>query len=432
MNLRYPINLLLFFILLAPKAWAQESYPLETPKQKIEYKNKEYISSIRSVELHPLEKEGDFPVVRLGAGDQLLLRFDDLRADFRDVYVSLEYCDADWTPSRVSSMDYADGYNEDKIMEVQSSRSTKKGYTHYEITFPNEYIAPKYAGNYILKVYEDGDTDKLLLTRKFYVLKDIIAVKGSVHPSPNVADRSSHQKIDLTLSTGSITIQNPIRDLNIQVYQNKREDAMLQAEQPSKISSNEISYALPHSLDFKGNNEFLFADLRSFRTGSNQVEKIVESPKKQFHLFSDEVRVGQKYASTFDENGNFFIRNLDYNDDHLEGDYAEVYFSLLANPDIKGSIHVVGAFNNFAATDDNKMKYNPDKKRWEVALLLKQGLYDYDYILKKEDGKIETDSFSGSYFETGNDYQILVYHRRPGTYWDELIGFKEIEIHNKN
>lgn len=206
---------------------------------------------------------------------------------------------------------------------------------------------------------------------------------------------------------------------------------MLQAEQPSKISNSELSYTLPNSLDFKGNNEFLFVDLRSFRTGSNQVEKIVESPEQQFHLFSDEVRVGQKYASTFDENGNFFIRNLDYNDDHLEGDYADVYFSLLANPDIKGSIHVVGAFNNFAATDDNKMKYSPDKKRWEVALLLKQGLYDYDYILKKEDGKIETDSFSGSYFETGNDYQILVYYRRPGTYWDELIGFKEIEIHNK-
>lgn len=431
MDFKYLINTLFFLVLLSPKGWTQENYPLETPKQKVDYKNKEYVSSIKSVEFHPLEKEGDLPLIHLGTNDQLLLRFDDLRADFRDVYVSLEYCDADWTPSRVSEMDYAEGYNEDRITEIQSSRSTKKGYTNYEFTFPNEYVAPKYAGNYILKVYEDGDADKLLLTRKFYVLKDIVGIKGSVHPSPKVSNKSSHQKVDFSLLTGSVTIQDPIRDLNIQVYQNKRVDMMLTADQPSKINPNEIAYTLPSTLDFKGNNEFLFVDVRSFRTGSNQVDRMEDNPEQQFYLFPDEVRVGNKYASTFDENGNFYIRNLDYNDDHLEGDYADVYFSLLANPDVKGTIHVVGAFNNFDANDDNKMVYNVDKKQWEVRLLLKQGLYDYDYVLQTEDNKIETDSFSGSYFETGNDYQILVYYRRPGTYWDELIGFKELEIHNK-
>ncbi len=412
--------------------YSQKNYPEETPKQELRYENKEYISSIKSVQLYPLEKEAQLPIIQLNTDDQLILSFDDLRADHRDVYMSLEYCDADWQPSRVSQLDYAEGYNEDRVVEINASISTVYPYTHYEASFPNEYLKPKIAGNYLLKVYEDADEEKLLLTRKFYVLKDIMNVQASVEPSPNVSNRASHQKVNLRLSMASITVQNPHRDLSVQVMQNKREDLTISVDEPSKIDPSELVYKLPNTLDFKGNNEFLFADLRSFKMGSEDIKSISRDTGIHINLQEDEVRIGQKYASTYDENGNFYIRNMDYNDDNLEGDYAEVTFSLKAPPLAEGTIHVIGAFNNFSADSDSQLEYKEDEGFWKTDLFLKQGLYDYDYVLKKPDGQVETDAFSGSYFETGNTYQVLIYYKRPGTYWDELIGYQEVGINNKN
>src|SRR5690606_12637551 len=131
------------------------------------------------------------------------------------------------------------------------------------------------------------------------------------------------------------------------------------------------------------------------------------------------------------ENGKFYIRNLDYDNQDVASDYADVLFSLDTKQDIKGDIYVVGEFNSYQRNMSNKLTYNPSTKKWEVSLRLKQGLYDYEYLLVTPDGKLITDAFSGSHFQTGNDYQILVYYRRTGTYWDELLGLGMTSINNK-
>lgn len=427
----------LLFLLLGSQSYSQKKKKAnrhldKSPKQELVYDNKNYVSSIASVQLYPVDQESGFPIINLNTDDQLILKFDDLRADIRDLYMSLEYCDADWKPSRVSRIDYAEGYNEDRIVDIRSSISTLQSYTHYQAVFPNEYMAPKMAGNYILKVYEDADKNRLLLTRKFYVLKNILPISSKIGPSPIVSNRNSNQKIDLTLSTASLSIQNPQRDLNIQVFQNKREDYILTTNTPSYIGANEIKFELMNSLDFLGNNEFRYVDLRSFRLGSEHVRKISSDSTTQIVIYPDLDLSMEKYASTFDENGAFYIRNLDQNDDDLEGDYADVYFSLKTDTERAGSVHLVGSFNNFKADSNNQLTYDQDNGSYGINMKLKQGLYDYEYIYKTPDGLIITDRFSGSHFETNNDYQILIYNRRPGTYWDELVGYKELGINERN
>lgn len=402
-----------------------------TPRQELSYDNKTYTPSIRSVQFHPLGKESALPIIELNSDDRLQLQFDDLRGDIRDFYFSIEYCDADWSPSKVSRIDYADGFNEDRIVDIHSSIATYQPYTNYRLVFPNQYVRPKLAGNYIIKVYEDADKERLILSRKFYVLKNIMGIDSKIGPSPIVSNRSTHQKINLTISTASLSVQNPQRDLKISVMQNQREDNMMATDQPSNLDANSIKYDLMNTLDFMANNEFRYVDLRSLKLGSEGVKSISIDTLSQIELYPDEDHSKDKYASTFDENGNFYIRNLDQNDDHLQGDYANVTFYLNAPQHIHGKIYLIGKFNNFKTESENQLTFDKNLNLWKITMKLKQGLYDYEYIFVDQNGKKHTDKFSGSHFETGNEYQILVYNRRPGTYWDELVGFNELGINNR-
>ena len=58
---------------------------------------------------------------------------------------------------------------------------------------------------------------------------------------------------------------------------------------------------------------------------------------------------------------------------------------------------------------------------YEGVLLLKQGFYNYKYVVKNKD-QVNKNFFSGSNALAENDYLILVYYRSIGQQHDELIG----------
>jgi len=402
-----------------------------SPRQELIYEDRAYLPAIRTVQFHPAGKENRLPVYLMGGGERLRLSFDDLRADIRNYYIAIEHCNQDWRPSRTSVLDYVDGHNEDRIEDYSSSKSTVQPYTHYALDFPTEYVRPKLAGNYLLKVYEDADKERLVLTRRFYVLNDLVSVGAQVWPSRQAASRLKNQKLDISLSTG-LTVNNPQRDLSVLVRQNQRPDNQLLSRNPNFATGGTFRYDGIETFDFRANDEFRFVDLRSFRVPSERVREIIPDSVTRVVLFADEDRQGESYAGTYDENGLFFIRNRDLNHDELEADYADVVFSLKTSQNVLGNIYLVGGFNGFRRADENRLVFDVQNGVWTVTVKLKQGLYDYEYVLENPDGELITDAFCGTHFQTGNDYQIFVYNRRQGTYWDELVGFAEMGINNSN
>lgn len=429
---------LLFFLMgiFALSAQAQRKkktrqYMEQSPQQDLVYENKNYLDQIRTVQFYPSGKESSLPIFTLGSREQLLFSFDDLRADVRTYYYSIEHCDANWQPSRLNAMDYATGFNEDRIDDYQSSQGTFQAYTHYKFSFPNEYIGPKVAGNYLLKVYEDSDKSRLIITRKFYVVRPLIQVESTVNASLQANKRMTNQKLNVNIRTSALTISNPHRDVQLHVFQNQREDNMMILTKPMFIGNAEIKYNGSETLDFAGNNEFRYVDLRSSKSASGQVRDLTIDSAVHVLLFADEDNSTSAYGSTYDENGKFYIRNMDYADAENQSDYINVTFSLKTNQTPKGNIYVVGGFNNYTRTAENRLKFDENSGLWQVTLKLKQGLYDYEYILETEDGNVITDAFSNTFFDTGNDYLVLVYHRRAGTYWDEILGVGTVSINNK-
>jgi hypothetical protein len=65
------------------------------------------------------------------------------------------------------------------------------------------------------------------------------------------------------------------------------------------------------------------------------------------------------------------------------------------------------------------MEYDELKEEYHAAILLKQGYYSYEFIQK--DGLMQR--AMGSFFETENEYQVLVYYRAQGARHDRLAGY---------
>lgn len=397
------------------------------------YDNKVYLPQIKTIQCYNIQKEQSAPVITLKSAERLLFSFDDLNGGSRNYWYSVEHCSWDWKPSRISTLDYVESFAEDRITDYKYSFATLQKYTHYSLQLPNDQIRLKISGNYLLKVYEDGDPKKIVITQRFYVTDNRINAGMEITPSLQVPERPYNQKINLSVFHKNLAVQNAFTDIKAVVMQNLNPETALTNTKPSFIKPDLLVYNDITTNDFKGGNEFRKFDLRSLRHPGDHVQQIFKDSVFNAILFPDITGNSQKYTNQFDENGNFFIRNQDGRDENTESDYVHVLFTLNAQtPAAKGEAYVAGRFNNYSLTEENKLVYDPAKRKFSCNLFLKQGLYDFKYVWKDaETGKVNDTLFEGSFFETENTYQVFVYYRKPGSRWDELAGYSNINTQRK-
>lgn len=392
------------------------------------YENKIYLPNIKTVLCYNSTREQSLPVIQLNSSETIAFSFDDLLAGTKNYWYSIEHCTSDWQPSRISTIDYLGGFNDDRIIYYRYSSNTTRKYTHYELNFPNTQIQPKIGGNYLLRVYLDGDKNQPVVSQRFYIVDNQVAVAAEVTKSMQVADRNTKQKINFTINH-SMPIPNPYQDLKAVVMQNFNSNTAQINTRPSFIRPNQLVFNDLTTNDFWGDNEFRKFDTRSLRYKADNVKDIYrDSESVNVMLFQDAPRNTGAFANQYDENGNFFIKNTDGRDDKTEAEYMGVLFTLNAPaPSANGDAYVIGRFNNYTLSKENKMIYDAGRKQFYANIMLKQGLHDYEYAWYNNETKtLESQPFEGSFFETENTYQVFVYYRRPGARWETLVGFANI------
>jgi len=138
----------------------------------------------------------------------------------------------------------------------------------------------------------------------------------------------------------------------------------------------------------------------------------------------NQARGNEVYTYNPDLNGNFYVNNLNSQNFQIEADYAWVFFILDAPSYFgKGDIYINGMFNNYALGEENRMEFNKKTGKYEKALVIKQGFTNYQYVIADKSGKIDHENaIDGNFYQTLNDYQVIVYYRAMNERYDRVVG----------
>jgi len=140
-------------------------------------------------------------------------------------------------------------------------------------------------------------------------------------------------------------------------------------------------------------------------------------------LRPEESKAYLNYVRWIDYNGKRDIFNSDGMNLVEDGDYALVHFNFKSNKlNDMGEVFVYGELSDWQIKDKFKMTYSPELKMYTCSVLLKQSYYNYHFVLRDKDGKIDYTFTEGNHQETENDYTVLVYHKNVFYGYDEIIG----------
>ena len=157
------------------------------------------VPNIASVQLHLYGDQLGYPMIRLNSADQLELHFDDLDGNVKNYSYTFQLCNADWTPAMLSYFDYIKGYSQMRLNTYRIASVALTRYTHYQAVIPDRNCYPSRSGNYLLKVFRDGDQNKVIFTRRFYVLDEQTRMEASVQQPFNGQYFRTHQKVQFKL-----------------------------------------------------------------------------------------------------------------------------------------------------------------------------------------------------------------------------------------
>jgi len=409
-------------------AQTQQDYFDENYKR---YNNHVYIPTIKTVLLHVDGFELTPPMIELNGKERLKLSFDDLDTEQRDLWYAIEHCNADWTPSALPTNMYIQGQFMDYINEFQYSFNTRTNYINYEVVIPSNNMKITKSGNYLLKVFENSDQEQLVLTRRFMVYENRAKITTALRRPVPPELRETHQEIDFEVDFTNLQVVNPQENVKVMVMQNFRWDNYMYPLKPFFIRDKKLIFDYDDGTNcFPGGNEFRFFDARSIRVQLERVRRIVtDSTPVVLHLVPDPVRSFNNYVTFQESNGAFFVRTSDGGTNHaIDADYVWVNFHLPYDyPFLDGNLFVFGALSDWQFKDDFKLHYDYENKAYRARILLKQGFYNFIYsFLANSSQKGDDSVMEGNFFQTENDYYIMVYQRALMNNFDELVGFLKV------
>jgi hypothetical protein len=365
--------------------------------------------------------ENVVPIFKLGDGFQF--QFDDLFGNEANYTFEIVHCDYDWNPTDIPKAEYMKGFDGQRIQEYENSVNTLQIYSHYKLPIPNQLMQLRISGNYILKILDENK--EVILSRKFIIYEDLVSVPMQIRRARTANYLENKHNVEFSIKSQAINFQTPVKNIKIALFQNGQLNNAIKNIVPQYTIGNELIYKYDTETQFWAGNEFLYFDNSNIRSASNNISQINSSNGiYNSNLYTNNARANYPYSLTLDVNGNYAVRNLGAVKNEIEADYAWVYFSLSAPSFMKNkSIYITGMFNNYSFSPEYKMDFNAEKNTYEKAILIKQGFTNYQYQVADDKGNIDSENaIDGNFWQTENNYTILVYYRENNDRYQKIIG----------
>ena len=403
--MRIPLKQI-FFLLFASSLFAQVQEEINPPE------------NIKSI-IFKGPTDDQFPIIKIG--EQIRLEFDDILANEQDYYYKIVHCDYDWSPSQLLKSQYLTGVDNQRIIDYGNSYNTLQPYSNYRLTIPNDNVRLKVTGNFLIEIY--NDSYELQFSRRFVVYTDAVQVGALVKRSRDFKYLNEKQVVHITINASSFRLVNPKKEVKLAILQNHHWQTAIYDVPPQFTIGTELVYKYDKETSFYGGNEFLNFDTKDLRAPTSVISHIELEDIYHHYLFSDRYRFSIPYTYYPDINGDFVIRTLQGDDISREAEYTNIHFKLPYAEELAlDEVYVFGKHNNYALTEENKLTYNEDTGMMEGILMMKQGFYNYKYVIKREDDVVDLNTVSGNFHFTENNYLVLVYYRNFGDLYDGVIG----------
>jgi len=413
------------------KSWGQDDYYQENFIRNADFVYKKYIKTVMMYnELDVMSA----PIVYLNSDEHLVFSFDDLEGDYKKYEYTIVHCNADWVESDLAVNEYLESFTDDYIDDYQFSVNTMQKYTHYREVIPNDVIQYRLSGNYLLKVYTEDNPEDIIFTRRFFVQEPKVNVLARVKMSSTVSERNFKQELAFSVIPTGIQVVDPYREIFVTVQQNGRWDNAITDLKPNMIIGDEFRYDDVGKCVFDGSNDFRYFDMKSLRYNSFRVNRTEYDPQLgyQVYLHPDEVSKKNVYHYVQESmNGNFLVKTEDMNYSDFESEYSTVHFTLPYEiPLIQGKLYLMSKFTDWQFLKEAELVYDYNEAAYKAQVLLKQGFYNYQYLMLPNDSKIgEPGLIEGNFFETNNEYTFYVYFRARGSRYDRLVLVQKVVAH---
>lgn len=365
------------------------------------------------------------PVINLGTDDRLIVSFDHLAEDREYLRYELVHCNANWQPSGLVDSEFLDGFNIGNIENYEYSRQAYNHYVHYTLVMPNDEVRPLLSGNYLLKIFPESDPDDVWLQCRFMVSEQTAVIDAGISGVTDIDYNDAHQQLSISVDTERSEVVDPFNDLIVMIQQNGRHDNEVAVRKPLRMASRNVSvYEHLPELVFEAGNEYRRVEtVSTVYPGMGVAEISYAEPYYHFTLHTDEPRCEQMYLYDQTQHGRFTVREYNSDEGDIDADYGVVHFSLDI-PEMKDAmIFIDGDFVNRRFDPESMMTYNRSTGRYERNMLLKQGAYNYNYlVVPKGKARGYMAPIEGDKYQTDNEYLIKVYARHPGDRYDRLVG----------
>lgn len=389
-----------------------------------------YDENIKTLQVLPNGEPLILPVVELEAGE-IVISFDELGYEASNFYYKIVHCDAYWNESNLASMEYLNGFDGGMIDTYEYSANTTVNYIHYKVAFPNNDVQLRLSGNYAVQIARDGDfEDGLVATACFSLVEPMVDIDVDVNGITRRELNGRYQAVALDVMVDGVGARDKMQDFIVVVRQNGRTDNEAYLTRPTYVNGGRLRYENSDALIFEGGNQYRSIDFSSRYTYGAGIDHI-EYSGDMYHvvLEADASRVGNQEAYAMDVHGGYVV-NLQKNDySDTEADYMWVHFYYPAEtPYLEGRMYILGDLTQNLADERSEMIYDLSEKCYVRSLLLKQGGYNYLYALKaKNKNDLSVLQTEGSFWQSRNRYEVMVYYRPFGARYDRLLGTMRIE-----
>lgn len=378
----------------------------------------QYISTI---EFKGNSDFSELPIINLG--ERLSLSFDDINGNEVDYYYKITHYDFDWTPSDLSTGEFLDGFDDVRIETYENSYNTLQMYSHYSLSIPNrETRGIKKSGNYLMSIFNDDS--ELVFSRKFMLVESAVSTAVEIKRTRDMNYIREKQVVQFVIDSGDLLLLNPKQNVKTVVIKNGNLKEAITNLKPQYTIGSSLIYRYDKEAAFWGGNEFLAFDNKDVRSASNGIRRVEVSDIYENYLYSNISRKNRPYTYNPDINGNFVVRNIDVQNSDIEAEYVRMFFNLMYYEDLGDKeLHLYGNFNNWTIDGTTYMEYDSKSDSYKNSRIFKQGFYNYGYVLVNRDGSIdEKNAIDGNFWQTENNYTVVVYYRGLGARFDRIIG----------